>query len=74
LRYEDYEEFVLFFTELNSIKKELVLETGFHKIMEKIRHFDVFLETTLRHLGHRAELAGSDVDMDRIKNLINQYL
>ncbi|MBS1114575.1 MAG: hypothetical protein H6Q94_304 [Nitrospirae bacterium] len=74
LRYEDYEEFVLFFTELNSIKKELVLETGFHKIMEKIRHFDVFLETTLRHLGHRAELAGSDVDMERIKNLINQYL
>lgn len=74
LRYEDYEEFVLFFSELNSIKKEMILESGFHKIMEKIMRFNVFLETTLRHLGNRAELACSNVDMDRIRNLINQYL
>jgi hypothetical protein len=74
LRYEDYEEFVLFFSELNSIKKEMILAAGFHKIMEKIMHFNIFLETTLRHLGNRAEIACSDVDMDRIKNLLNQYL
>jgi hypothetical protein len=74
LRYEDYEEFVLFFNELNSIKKEMILDSGFHKIMEKIKHFNVFLETTLRHLGNRAELADSHVDMDRIRSLINQYL
>jgi len=42
--------------------------------MEKILHFKVFLETTLRHIENRAELAGTDVDTDRIKNLINQYL
>ncbi len=74
LRYEDYEEFVLFFNELNSIKKDLVLESGFHKIIEKIMHFNIFLETTLRQLGNRAELASSAVDMDRINSLIHQYL
>ena len=74
LRYDDYEEFVLFFNELNSIKKETVLGPGFHKIMEKMMHFKIFLETTLRHIGNRAELAGTDVDTDRVKDLINQYL
>jgi uncharacterized protein YabN with tetrapyrrole methylase and pyrophosphatase domain len=74
LRYDDYEEFVLFFNELNSVKKETLLDSGFNKIMEKIMHFRIFLETTLRHIENRAELAGTDVDTDRIKNLINQYL
>jgi hypothetical protein len=74
LRYEDYEEFVLFFNELNSIKNETILGPGFLKIMEKIMHFKIFLETTMRHIENRAELAGTDVDTDRIKDLINQYL
>lgn len=74
LRYEDYEEFVLFFSELNSIKKETILEPGISKIMEKMMHFKIFLETTLRHIENRAELANTDVDTDRIRDLINQYL
>lgn len=74
LRYDDYEEFVLFFNELNSIKKETILDSGFHKVMEKVMHFKIFLETTLRHIGNRSELTATDVDMDRIKNLINQYM
>ena len=74
LRYDDYEEFVLFFNELNSMKEEMVLGPGFHKIMEKVMHFKIFLETTVRHLGNREELTGTDVDTDRVKNLINQYL
>jgi hypothetical protein len=74
LRYDDYEEFVLFFDELNSMKEETVLGPGFHKIMEKVMHFKIFLETTVRHLGNRAELTGTDVDTDRVKNLISQYL
>ena len=44
------------------------------KVMEKMMHFKIFLETTLRHIGNRAELAGTDVDTDRIRDLINQYL
>lgn len=74
LRYEDYEEFVLFFNAINAVRKELVLEAGFHKIIEQLRHFSIFLETTMQHLGNRAELACSDVDGDRVKNLMNQYL
>ncbi len=74
LRYDDYEEFMLFFNELNAVKKEMLLDSEFHKIMEKVMHFKIFLETSLRHIGNRAELNGRDVDTERIKNLINQYL
>lgn len=74
LRNEDYEEFVLFFNELNSVKNETILGSGFFKIMEKIMHFNIFLETTLRNIENGAELAGTDVDTDRIRDLINQYL
>jgi hypothetical protein len=74
LRYDDYEEFVLFFNELNAVKKEMLLNSEFHKIMEKVMQFKIFLETGLRHIGNRAELNGRDVDTERIKNLISQYL
>jgi hypothetical protein len=73
LRHDDYEEFVLFFDELNSIAPEMTHDSGFYKIMEKVMHFKIFLETTLRHIDNRAELDGTDVDSERIKNLINQY-
>lgn len=74
LRYDDYEEFVLFFNDLNSITTEMVLGPGFREILEKVMHLKIFLETTLRHIGNRAELSGTDVDMDRVRDLINQYL
>jgi len=74
LRNDDYEEFVLFFNELNSITTEMMRDSGFYKIMEKVMHFKIFLETTLRHIGNRAELDGTEVDSERIKNLLNQYL
>jgi hypothetical protein len=74
LRYDDYEEFALFFNELNSIKKEMLLGPGLDKITEKVMHFKIFLETTLRQIGNRAELAGIDVDRERVEHLISQYL
>ena len=74
LRYDDYEGFVLFFNELNSITREMILGPGFQAIMEKVMHLKIFLETTLQHIGNRSELSGTEVDMDRVKELINQYL
>ena len=74
LRYDDYEEFVLFFSELTSVSQETLLGPGFQKVMEKIMHFKILLETTLRHIGNRSELAGTEVDMNRVKDLISQYL
>jgi len=35
LRYEDYEEFVLFFNELNSVKNETVLGPGFLRLWRR---------------------------------------
>jgi hypothetical protein len=74
LRYEDYEEFVLFFNELNSVKNETVLGPGFLKVMEKVMRFKIFLETTMRQIENREELSGTDLDTNRIRDLINQYL
>jgi len=74
LRYDDYEEFILFFNALNAITTEMILGPGFREIMEKVRHLKIFLETTLSHIGNRSELGGTEVDMERVKDLINQYL
>lgn len=74
LRYDDYEEFILFFNELNSITTEMILGPDFREVMEKVMRLKIFLETTLRHIGNRSELSGTEVDMKRVKDLINQYL
>jgi hypothetical protein len=39
-----------------------------------MRHFGIFLDTTLRHLDNRTELSGKPVDMERVESLIRQYL
>ena len=74
LRYDDYEEFILFFNELNAVSEEMLLDPGYHKIMDKAMHFKIFLETTLRQIENRSELSGIDVDMERIRSLMDQYL
>lgn len=74
LRHDDYEEFSHFFTELNSVRKEAVATQKFDKTLEKVRHFRIFLETTLRHIGNRAELSGRPVDRQRVDSLVSQYL
>ncbi len=74
LRHDDYEEFTLFFHDLNTIKKEMVTGQRFPKILEKIKQFRIFLETTLRHIGNRSELMDKQLDMVRIETLMSQYL
>jgi len=74
LRYDDYEEFVQFFNEVNSVKKEAVLGQDFSRFMEKIAHFKIYLETTLRHIGNRSELGDKTLDMDRVEALVRQYM
>lgn len=73
LRYDDYEEFAQFFGELNTVRRETILSTEFHKILEKALHFKIFLETTLRHLANRSELSGKDIEMERVNSLMSQY-
>ncbi len=74
LRHDDYEEFTLFFHDLNTIKKEMVVGQAFPKILDKIKQFKIFLETTLRHIGNRSELMDKQLDMVRIETLMSQYL
>ncbi|NJD56894.1 MAG: hypothetical protein FIA94_10885 [Nitrospirae bacterium] len=74
LRHDDYEEFSVFFHDLNKVNKDIAAGKGFPKVRERVRHFKIFLETTLRHIGNRAELADKPLDQARIENLIDQYL
>jgi hypothetical protein len=37
----------------------------FHKVMDRIRQFRIFVETTLGHVENRPELSGTPVDMER---------
>jgi hypothetical protein len=74
LRHDDYEEFSVFFQALNSVKKEALTGLGFPKVLDKVKHIVIFLETTLRQIDNRAELAEKPVDRARIESLIHQYL
>ena len=73
LRHDDYEEFSLFFHDLNTIRKEMLTGQVFPKILDKIKQFRIFLETTLRHIGNRSELMDKQIDMVRIETLMSQY-
>jgi hypothetical protein len=74
LRHDDYEEFSVFFHDLHDLKKDMVAGREGQKALEKVRHFKIFIETTLRHIGNRSELSDKPLDKARIEGLINQYL
>jgi len=69
LRYDDYDEFASFFNDIFSFK-----EAEFNKILEKIHNFNIFLETTLRHISNRAELKDKPIDINKAEELVKQYL
>ncbi len=74
LRYDDYEGFESFFHGVKTLKKDALSGAGFSKAVKGILHFKVFLETTLRHIANRAELADSPVDMKKIEEIAGKYI
>lgn len=74
LRHDDYEEFNRFFHGFTSLTHDAMTGPQFDKLLERFRHFRIFLETTLQHIANRSELAGRPVDNERVENLISQYL
>lgn len=74
LRHDDYEEFIMFFNEIHSARRDVIMGPGFKKLLDMIRHFDVYLETTLRHISNRPELGDKVIDMGRVESLIGQYM
>lgn len=73
IRYDDYDEFTAFFNEIFTFKGDLC-GPEFNKILEKVHHFKIFLETTLRHIANRAELRDRPIDSNRVEELVRQYL
>ncbi len=69
LRYDDFDEFAYFFDDMFSFQ-----ESEMHKILENTRGFKIFLETTLRNIANRAELSEETVDIDRVEEIVKQYL
>lgn len=74
LRHDDYEGFVMFFKEVRYAGKDAVSDRGFKKQLDTVRQFRIFLETTLRHIGNRAELRDKEVDAPRLDSLIGQHM
>ena len=74
LRHDDYEEFMVFFNEMHSAKRDVILGPGFRKLNEMMRQFKIYLETTLRHIANRSELGNKAIDMERVESLIGQYM
>ncbi|MGC2063006.1 MAG: hypothetical protein WA610_08505 [Thermodesulfovibrionales bacterium] len=74
LRHDDYEEFARFFSDMHAVRQETLSGEGSRKVTDKISYFKIYLETTLRHIENRSELSGKNVDMERVENLLGQYL
>jgi hypothetical protein len=71
LRYDDYESFSKFF---NEIKGTAVEDEDFDVLLDRSRHFKIFLETTLRQMGNRSELKDRPVDVEHVEDIVRQYI
>jgi hypothetical protein len=74
LRYDDYEEFVSFFSKVLAFNSNEIKGKRFDKLSDKTKQFRIFTETCLRQISNRAELADVPMDMNRIENSLSQYL
>lgn len=68
LRYDDYDEFANFFNCIFSCQGPEL-----NKILEKMRAFKIFLETTLRNIANRAELRDAPVNIDGVEEIVKRY-
>lgn len=64
----------MFFKEVRYAGKDAVSDRGFKKQLDTVRQFRILLETTLRHIGNRAELRDKEVDAPRLDSLIGQHM
>lgn len=71
LRYDDYEGFSKF---LNDIRTAVNEGESFEDLLDRCRHFKIFLETTLRQVGNRSELKDRPVDVEHVEDIVRQYI
>lgn len=70
LRYDDYESFSRFF---GDIKSTVIEEEDPDVLLDRCRHFKIYLETTLRQVGNRSELKDKPVDAEHVEDIVRQY-
>jgi len=69
LRHDDYEEFLSFFEWFLGGKTD---DTQI--IIDRCKHFRIYLQTTLGHINNRAELLGKPLDRVKAEQTIRQYI
>ncbi len=75
LRYNDYEGFAAFFSWFKSTDSaDLGHMRRLEDILSRIAHFRIYLETTLQHVGLRAELAHFPPDLYELDQTVRQYM
>jgi hypothetical protein len=73
LRYEDYEEFSVFFDKVFSHGNVLNKE-NIPGLLDEFHKFRIFVETCVRQISNRSELLNIPPDMVKIDNSLRQYL
>ncbi|MGD2080885.1 MAG: hypothetical protein PVJ36_07140 [Nitrospirota bacterium] len=70
LRYDDFDEFQNFFVETMPYE----VDKDFKKFLSRCQYFIVFLDTTLRHIGNRAELKDLPLDVEKAEEVVDQFV
>jgi hypothetical protein len=71
LRYDDYEQFSgMFF----KIRDMFQAGDDLKKLLDLCHQFNIYLDTTLRAIGQRADLKERTLDTDRAEEIVKQYL
>jgi hypothetical protein len=69
IRFNDYEFFDKFINEISTIK-----EYKDNKLLERIKHFKIFLKTCINQIGEREELKGIPIDQKMVEETLKQFL
>jgi len=75
LRYDDYEEFVKFFRSfMSEMMVDELSERDLVRLSDKVHNFKIFLDATLGHVNNRTELRDHQIDIEKIEQLLRQYI
>lgn len=71
LRYSDYEHFSGLF---NTIRDGYQSGENMKNLIDTCHQFNIFLDTTLSQISQRADLKGKPMDIDKVEDIVKQYL
>lgn len=75
IRAADHETFEHFFADLRALKQEtFTAAERAYELARNWEHFRIFLETTLGHVGQRAELRNEPIDEAQARRVLEQFI